>query len=734
MRYIIKKIMFAGMLAALTVGGIVVVSSPAAAATCDSSALVRVRFGQRSSAVANFQACLIQLGYRIPAGPTGYYGTQTRSAVVNFYKGAMSFQHDGLYIGPQGFELLKERSHGIPVSVNTSGEGLKKISSKDELRNYLQLATALQQKSAGLLFMRRSANGALLPTAAPQALESAGRVSNTTVQVKGIDEPDIVKVDDKTLYVAGQENYYILMDRPTVGTGGMVDPSIYPPPEYNPPKTSLINAFPPADMAVKSKLDTSGEMLLVKDKKILTVFGPQSITAYNVSETSNPKELWNNKLEQNTSVVSSRLHNGKIYVVTRTYLNQSDPCPILPMSGIVIDCWEMYRPAKILPTDSSFTAMVIDPVTGKAEKELSFLGSTQDSIVYMSPQALYITYYYPEPTAKLTVKAMIERGTGVFPASVIEEIKKVDTYSISDEAKTVELQVILDRYYKTISADERLKVENNWNNQLQAYIKDHRRELEKTTIVKIPLDTFTIGATGSVPGYPVNQFALDEYQGNLRVAVTVGERSSWWWGWQSQESANDVYILNSSLAIIGSVRDLGLSERIYAARFIGERGYLVTFRQIDPFYVLDLSNPQNPKRVGELKIPGYSSFLVALAENKILGVGQESNQVKVAIFDVTNPASPVEKDKYILAENWSEVLSNHKAFLMDEKHSIFFIPGSQGGYVFSYAGDKLSLAKAVSGYDVKRAVYLNDYLYVVGQNNITVLDENTWIQVKGFAY
>lgn len=728
-----KKMLFAVIGMAVFVSGAAYDSSSAAAATCDPATLMRVRFGQRSAAVGNFQACLIQMGYSIPAGATGYYGMQTRSAVISFYKGAMSFQHDGYYIGPQGIVLLKQRTT-MMASVDTSGEGFKKIASKEELVNYLQLAASVSSaRSTGVglglpLIIRES-----FPIPSPIAVESADRVSDTTVQVKGIDEPDIVKVDDKTLYVAGSELYYI-MERPVVGVeGGAVAPSIYPP-QYDPPKTKLITVFPPADMALKSKIETSGDLLLLRDKKILTVFSSDKVVGYNVADTANPKEIWNKKLDQNTSIVSSRLYNGKIYLVTRTYVNQPDPCPIRPLGGIVIECFEMYRPVKVLPIDASFTAMVLNPETGTVEKELSFLGSTQDSIVYMSPQSLYITYYYPEPIAKLTVKAMIERGSSVFPVSVIEEVKRVDAYSISDEAKAVELQIILDRYYRIVSPDERIKVENNWNNQLQAYIKAHRRELEKTTIVKIPLDTFTIGATGSVPGYPVNQFALDEYQGNLRIAVTVGERGNWWWGWRAQESANDVYVLNGSMSPIGSIQDLGLSERIYAARFIGDRGYLVTFRQIDPFYVLDLSNPQNPKRVGELKIPGYSSFLVSLGTNKILGIGQEQNQVKVAIFDVANPTAPMEKDTYILAEGWSEVLSNHKAFLLDEKHSVFFIPGGQGGYVFSYAGDKLTLTKAISGYDVKRAVYLDDYMYIVSADRIVVFNENTWEKVKEFAF
>ncbi|TSC77456.1 MAG: Secreted protein containing C-terminal beta-propeller domain distantly related to WD-40 repeat, partial [Parcubacteria group bacterium Gr01-1014_29] len=719
MQHFNEKVALVVVFAVSALVGMVVPTSSTMAATCNPAALTRVRLGQRSTAVVNFQTCLIQMGYAIPAGPTGYYGTQTRAAVVKFYQGTMSIQHDGYYIGPQGIGLLKQRA-GAQVSIDTSGEGLKKISSKEELRSYLQLATTLQQKSARL-DMGVASERSLLPALSPAA-ESAGRVSDTTVQVKGIDEPDIVKVDDKTLYVAGSEIYY-MRDIP-VPAAESVAPSIYPP-RYDSPKTSLINAFPPSEMSLKSKVDTSGDMLLLRDKKILAVFSHDKITGYNVVDTAHPKELWSTKLGPNTSVVSSRLYDGKIYLVTRTYINQPDPCPIIPLVSVIVDCFEIYRPAKILPIDASFTAMVLNPETGKAEKELSFLGSTQDSILYMSPNALYITYFYTEPVAALTVKAVLDRGASVFPASVIGEIRKVEQYNISDEAKAVEHQFILDRYYKTISADERLKVENNWNNQLQAYIKEHRRELEKTTIVKIPLDTFTIGATGSVPGYPLNQFALDEYEGNLRVAVTVGERSRWWWGWGSQETANDVYVLNSGMSMVGSIQGLGLSERIYAARFIGDRGYLVTFRQIDPFYVLDLSNPQSPKRVGELKIPGYSSFMVPLAENKILGIGKENNQVKAAIFDVTNPANPMEKDKYILAEGWSEILNNHKAFLLDEKHSIFFVPGSQGGYVFSYAGDKLTLAKAVSGYDVKRAVYLNDYLYIVGANNIQVFNETT---------
>ena len=94
------------------------------------------------------------------------------------------------------------------------------------------------------------------------------------------------------------------------------------------------------------------------------------------------------------------------------------------------------------------------------------------------------------------------------------------------------------------------------------------------------------------------------------------------------------------MKIEGSVVDLGQGERIYSVRFIEDKGYVVTFKQVDPFYVLDLSDPMNPEKKGELKIPGYSSYLHPITKDKILGIGEENNKVKISLFDVSDPADP----------------------------------------------------------------------------------------------
>ena len=115
-----------------------------------------------------------------------------------------------------------------------------------------------------------------------------------------------------------------------------------------------------------------------------------------------------------------------------------------------------------------------------------------------------------------------------------------------------------------------------------------------------------------------------------------------------------------------------------------------------------------------------------ITKDKILGIGQEGGQVKVSLFDVSSASDPKEIAKYVLNEGWSDVLSTHHAFLLDTKHEIFFLPGSQGGYIFSYQGNNLELKKAVSSISARRAIYLDDYLYIIGDDEIVVLNELNW--------
>ena len=192
-------------------------------------------------------------------------------------------------------------------------------------------------------------------------------------------------------------------------------------------------------------------------------------------------------------------------------------------------------------------------------------------------------------------------------------------------------------------------------------------------------------ASGEVDGSLLNQFSMDEYQGDLRVAVTIED-----FGENAQE--NHIKVLRPDQGIleeIGTIAGLGIDERIYAVRFMGPQAYIVTFRQIDPLYALDLSDPTDPKALGELKITGFSSYLHPVGENLLLGVGQEASPegvvegLQISLFDTSDPTDPQRIHQLLLDDilelgeadssgSSSPVEHDHRAFLFYENLS--FIP------------------------------------------------------------
>jgi len=716
------------------------VSSLVRAAGCDRDKLAVVSAYQKGGAIMNLQACLIDSGFDISAGASGYYGAQTINAVKNFYASWYG-AWDGTKIGPQGIANLKGGLSGQIVAGGS--ENFKTFSSTTDFKDYFQ--KAIQETGYGyggtrdMMMTNTTVSGGMgaaessdqaksMP--APVAIGSSatvGRVSETNVQVAGIDEPDIVKTDGKDIYYSGSNPIYWW------GFGGGISATSNVARCYDCQfsDTKVIKNLPVSEMAVESAIQKTGDLILSGD--ILAIFGDGGVTGYNVSDPKKPVQKWVIKPEGNTSIIGSRLRDGKIYMVTKTGIGTSDVCPIRPLSiggeGVIIPCGGIYHPERVLPANSTFSVFVINAATGAVENKTSFAGLAGSSVIYMSSENMYITYPAYESEFSVKAGAIKEGMRDLVTAATIDQVTRLEAYDISSAAKAVELNTILENYKNGLSQDDRLKFENEMQNRMDSYRKAHIRDLDKSIVAKIALGDLKFAGSGSVPGQPLNQFSLDEYNGNLRIATTIG--GSWF---VRSETANDVYVLDGQMNIIGSVRDLGKTEKIYSARFIGDKGYVVTFRQTDPFYVIDLADPRNPKLAGELKIPGYSGYLHPVTEDKIIGIGMENSTVKISYFDVSNPANPVEMDKYSLNEYWSEAVNNHHAFLMDDLHKVFFMPGSNGGYVFSYVNDKLSLKKAVSDMSPKRAVYVNDYLYIIGDSKISVLNENTWEKIKEFSF
>jgi hypothetical protein len=208
----------------------------------------------------------------------------------------------------------------------------------------------------------------------------------------------------------------------------------------------------------------------------------------------------------------------------------------------------------------------------------------------------------------------------------------------------------------------------------------------------------TYVASGQVEGRLLNQFAMSEHNGDLRVATTTDD-----WGGFGEQSESTVFVLRPEgdvLRQVSSVGGLGKDERIYAVRFIGDLAYVVTFRQIDPLYVIDLSDPANPLEAGELKIPGYSAYLHPVGEGLLLGVGQDATETgrttgtQLSLFDVSNPADP-QRISTLPIGGYSEVEWDHKAFLFWPQDGTIVLPVSPGWNDCGPAED--CLAKSLVG-------------------------------------
>jgi uncharacterized secreted protein with C-terminal beta-propeller domain len=193
--------------------------------------------------------------------------------------------------------------------------------------------------------------------------------------------------------------------------------------------------------------------------------------------------------------------------------------------------------------------------------------------------------------------------------------------------------------------------------------------------------------SGAVSGFLLNQWSLSEDRGVLRVVST--DSPSWWGATPDSESfLTTLRPAGGGLVQAARVGDLGKGERVYAVRFVGDVGYVVTFHQVDPLYTLDLADPDHPRVLGELEIEGYSSYLHPIGEDLLLGVGQDASDsgrlagTQLSIFDVSDLRHPVRLDRKQLGPGWSEAESDHHAFLFWPRTGLVVVPFAQRAQAF----------------------------------------------------
>lgn len=584
------------------------------------------------------------------------------------------------------------------VTIQAPIQNMKKFNSTDELRNFLidsqvRVSTQYSGPMVRDLFVNQEFVKGAAPVSAPVPQSSeAGtattgggvQYSTTNVQVGGIDEPDFLKNDNKYAYVLSQD------------------------------KLSIIDAYPGESAKIISKvgLDVKGNylqnMFLNKDRLVIfyndntehysiqqydyipsPIYTPVThAVIVDVSDKENPKILKN--YEMTGYYTGARMIGDYVYLISNSYVDYIHPMPPVfrEMSGVTIspDVYYFDNPEQSYNFNTITTFNIFsDEVNSKT----FMMGAT--GTLYVSNDAIYLTYqkyqpyYYDQGYNK---DRFFKTIIPLLPEDVQVQIKSIDSGSSNESLKWTQISDILQNTYNKMPENEKNKLFEKIQNAVSEYEIKLQQDYRKTVIQKFAIDNGIVSyvSKGEVPGYLLNQYSMDEFEKKFRVATTSEFYTS-----KGVTMANNVYILDESLNILGSVEKVAPEESIYSARFMGDKLYLVTFQRIDPFFVIDLST-DTPKVLGALKIPGYSGYLHPYDDTHIIGVGRETKQnqyggtqtlgVKVSLFDVSDVTNPVAVDTYLIGGEGtdSEVLNDPKALLFDKEKNILSIPVFQQYY------------------------------------------------------
>ncbi len=258
-----------------------------------------------------------------------------------------------------------------------------------------------------------------------------------------------------------------------------------------------------------------------------------------------------------------------------------------------------------------------------------------------------------------------------------------------------------------------------------------------TNVVRFAINRgqITLAATGQVPGTPLNQFSMDEHAGVFRMVTTsqtVKSSADGNYVFGVGETANGVYLLDQDLQMLGKIEDLAPGERVYSVRFMGDIGYFVTFRETDPLFSVDLSDPTAPKILGELKIPGFSNYLHPYDEG-LLGLGMDADEngvtggVKLSMFATSDPTDVTEAHTLVLDARYSDALYDHKAVLVDVEKNIIGFATEEDYVVYGYdPTEGFTLRATLTQCYGARGLYIDDVFYLCTREWVQMYTLNTF--------
>ena len=568
---------------------------------------------------------------------------------------------------------------------------LKKISSQEELQSILDASNLF---SGGFyedrffarnmaiddgLMVEMAESAPALGTVATKSQSGDTSYSTTNVQVENVDEPDFIKNDSKYVYIVSNNTL------------------------------TIIDAYPAdsSKIVLKIALDVESQhiqnMFLNKDRLVI-FYNAQSdkevIPEYDfiprrsydqvthaliveISDKENPGIVKDYSIDGHFR--DARMIGDYTYFVTSSNINYQHPrLPVILENSEFIKSPEAFYFDNIEQFSNFTTLTAVDIFGDSINSETFLMGYT--GTFYVSKDNFYLTYQQNEFDSfeEMSQKRFFEVIVPLLPNELQEEIKKItEDASMNPSIKWSKISEILQASYNEMEKDEKEKLFEKIRNALDEYDIKIQEETRKTIIHKISIneDTLEYVAKGSVPGRLLNQFSMDESNNKLRVATTT----EYYTQHQGTMRENAVYVLDENMVKIGELENIAPDESIFSSRFMEDRLYLVTFQQIDPFFVIDLSS-DTPKILGELKIPGFSNYLHPYDEDHVIGIGRDTKQteegwvqqlgVKIALFNVKDVSNPTVTDEIIIGDRStnSEALYNHKSFFFDSNSKILSIP------------------------------------------------------------
>ena len=569
---------------------------------------------------------------------------------------------------------------------------IKKISSQEELEDILEASVLFsgsfydnriltRNMTVDEVVMFETATSEGIPVPSVAKTESGGTdYSTTNVQVANVDEPDYLKNDSKYVYIVSRNTL------------------------------SIIDAYPAesAKLVLKIALDIESQYIqnmFLNDDRLLIFYNGQSddeiipqfdfvprrsyspvthALIIDVLDKENPNILKDYSIDGHFR--DARMIGDYAYFVTNSNINYQYPrLPVILESSVRIMTPDAFYFDNIEQFSNFNTLTAIDIFGDTVNSETFLMGYT--GAFYVSEDNFYLTYQQNMPFGfyeNSSRDRFFDVVVPLLPNNIQDEIKAIQNNSlINSSTQWIKISELMQKSYNEMNKNDKEELFEKIKEALNEYDTKIQEETRKTIIHKISIDEGEIEyvAKGSVPGRLLNQFSMDQSGDRFRVATTTEIYTQY----EGTIRSNAVYILDEQLNIVGGLDQIAPDESIFSARFIEDRLYLVTFQQIDPFFVIDLST-DTPKILGELKIPGFSNYLHPYDEEHIIGIGRDTKEIgegrvqqlgiKIALFNVADVSNPKVVDDIVIGDSstHSESLYNHKAFFFDKTRGVLSIP------------------------------------------------------------